>query len=106
MRAPVVASVILLAAFLTMAGCGDTSREAVDLHTVDWRAAVLPGSICRASQPVRLKAGTAVVPSTHWKPYRRITVDTRFDRVVYGDLDGDGRDEAALGVDCNNGGGT
>jgi hypothetical protein len=46
------------------------------------------------------------VPSTHWKPYRRITVDARFDRVVYGDLDGDGRDEAALGIDCNNGGGT
>lgn len=96
----------LVVASWTMLGCGDHKPNAVDVHAVDWRTAVLPGSICGASQPIRLRDGTAIVRSTRWRPYRRIHVDTRFARVAYGDLDGDGRDEAALGVDCDNGGGT
>jgi hypothetical protein len=35
-----------------------------------------------------------------------VTVNAGWNPVVYGDLDGDGRDEAALVVDCSNGGGT
>jgi hypothetical protein len=36
----------------------------------------------------------------------RVHVETGWTPVVYGDVDGDGSDEAALYVDCNNGGGT
>src|SRR5439155_12537915 len=44
--------------------------------------------------------------STRFHGYTHITVGSGWDAVVYGDIDGDGQDEAALGVDCNNGGGT
>jgi hypothetical protein len=106
MRGRVAVIVLVSLASVAIVGCGQSDSSVFDLHAVDWQTVVLPGSICGGSQPIQLRGGQAVVRSTRWRPFRRIAVDTRFDRVSYGDLDGDGRDEAALGVDCNNGGGT
>jgi hypothetical protein len=94
---------------------GYAPRRSVDLRRVDWANATLPGSVCGATRPIHLHHHRAVVVSTRWgKRWRslswpawpRVTVDAGWNPVVYGDLDGDGRDEAALVVGCSNGGGT
>ena len=83
----------------------DSREEAVDLRKVDWGNVTVPGSICGATHPVHLRNGRAVVDSARWPRWPRITVGSGWDAVAYGDLDGDAKDEAALGVNCNNGGG-
>jgi hypothetical protein len=89
--------------------------RSIDLHQVDWANVTLPGAVCGASHRIHLHRHLAVVVSHRWgKRWRspawpawpRVTVDSGWKPVVYGDLDGDGADEAALGVGCNNGGGT
>jgi hypothetical protein len=81
-----------------------------DLHSLDWRTVTLPGGACGSSRPIRphrYEFGPAAlihadVDLLWWNP---VVVDS-WSRPVFGDLDGDGRDEAALDVDCTNGGGT
>jgi hypothetical protein len=87
----------------------------IDLHQVDWANVTLPGAVCGASHPIHVHRHLALVVSHRWgKRWRspawpawpRVTVDSGWNPIVYGDLDGDGSDEAALGVGCSNGGGT
>jgi hypothetical protein len=63
-----------------------------DLHSLDWRTVALPGGALIHAD----------VDLLWWNP----VVVSSWSRPVFGDLDGDGRDEAALDVDCANGGGT
>jgi hypothetical protein len=81
-----------------------TSR--LDLHNVDWAEVTVPGSVCGATHSIRLHKSQAVVDSPRWPAWPHVTVDAGWNPVVYGNLDGVGQDEAALVVDCNNGGGT
>ncbi|WP_433030732.1 hypothetical protein [Actinomycetospora sp. CA-053990] len=77
----------------------------LDLHAVDWGDATLPGSVCRSPAPIRLRGGEALaVPSSFDGPSANYPQDVHVDvsTVVYGDLTGDGRDEAALPLICNN----
>lgn len=77
----------------------------LDLHAVDWGDATLPGSVCRSPGPIRLHDGEAVaVPSSFDGPTPNYPQDVGVDvgAVVYGDLTGDGRDDAALPLHCNN----
>jgi len=101
-----LAVILLSSASWAVLGCGHSQPSAVELHTVDWDEVRLPGAICGATKAIQLRDGTADVRSTRWPPYRQVTVDAHWDRAVYGDLDGDGEDEAAIGVSCNNGSGT
>jgi len=78
----------------------------VDLRRVNWESASLPGRVCGVRHPIRLRRGKAFVASPRWPRLRRIEVAAGWAPVVYGDLDQDGHDEAALGVECSNGGGT
>ena len=87
----------------------------IDLHRVDWPNVTLPGAVCGARHPIRLHRHLAIVVShswgkrwrsASWPTWPRVTVEAGWNPVVYGDLDGDGRDEAALVVGCSNGGGT
>jgi hypothetical protein len=111
MRRAVGCLLLSAVAALAAAGCGGGSHP-VDLHAVDWRQATIPGSVCGAKAPIHLRArgelSEVVVRSTRWRDWPRVEVDALWSgsHVVYGDLDGDGSDEAALIVDCNNGGGT
>jgi hypothetical protein len=75
------------------------STDVVDLRHVAWKRVSLPGRVCGVRGPVRLRDGKAFV-----NPH--LEVDAGWHRVVYGDLDGDRRDEAAVSVACSNGGGT
>jgi hypothetical protein len=93
---------LLACAFLATA-CGSSTR---DLHRVDWADVSLPGSVCGATHAIQLHSRRAVVDSSRWQAVPRVTVNAAWNPVVYGDLDGDGHDEAALVVDCSNGGGT
>ena len=81
-------------------------QRSIDLHQVNWASVTLPGSVCGANHPIHLHRHGAVVLSNRWSAWPRVTVDSGWNPVVYGDLDGDGSDEAALVIDCNNGGGT
>jgi hypothetical protein len=89
--------------------------RSTDLHRVDWAYVTLPGSVCGASHPIHLHHHRAVVVSHRWEKrwrsaawpaWPRVTVEAGWEPVVYGDLDADGRDEAALVVGCSNRGGT
>jgi len=53
---------------------------------------------------VKLNTGYATVHSHRWPTVPQVWVDRR--HVVYGDLNGDGRDESALLIVCANLGGT
>ena len=84
--------------------------QSPDLHALDWRKVTLPGGACESSRPIRphrYEYGPAAlihadVDLMWWNP---VVVDS-WSKPVFGDLDGDGRDEAALEVVCSNGGGT
>jgi hypothetical protein len=81
-----------------------------DPRSLDWRTVALPGGACGSSRPIRphrYEYGPAAlvhpdVDLLWWNP----VVVYSWSKPVFGDLDGDGRDEAALDVDCANGGGT
>jgi hypothetical protein len=79
-----------------------------DLHRIDWRKVVLPGGVCGSSQPIRRRThyGEAYVHADVNLPWWNPVAVSSWGRPVFGDLDGDGRDEAALHVNCDNGGGT
>jgi hypothetical protein len=81
-----------------------TYSPSSDIHATRWRSVTLPGAVCGATRPIKLHDTVAFVRSSAYPWWARVAVYTG--GVTYGDLDGDGRDEAALGVDCNNGGGT
>ena len=79
-----------------------------DLHLVDWRNIPVPATACGTAQPVRLHRGTGFAHSLVYPWWSVIDVGAAWERdvVSYGDVDGDGRDEAAVAVSCGNGGGT
>ena len=72
-----------------------------DLRTMAWDAVTVPGEFCDLDRDPTLESGNASAISRTWGP----VVVTWFD-VQYGDVVGDARVEAALRLDCNNGGGT
>lgn len=73
-----------------------------DLRAVDWRQATLPAAFCEVEEPVRLRNGTARATSALWGAVE-VFLDVD---VHHGDVDGDGRDEAAISLGCDNTGGT
>jgi hypothetical protein len=119
---PVWISLVVGAVLLSSAAAGfggERSRpalaaSAIDLHKVDWASVTLPGSVCGASKPIRLHHGSAFITPIprrfsrdSFPPGKRgVTVDSAADAVVFGDLEGSGREDAGLAVNCNNGGGT
>ncbi|MFC3897790.1 hypothetical protein ACFOWZ_40515 [Lentzea rhizosphaerae] len=72
-----------------------------DLRTVDWPKAALPARFCGIDEPVRLKDGQAAATSATWGRILLLQ-----NGVAHGDVDGDGQDEAAVGLMCDTGGGT
>jgi hypothetical protein len=100
-----------------------TGQPAVlDVHTVDWNNLVVPGEACLTTGQIQLHEtvtadgrhfGTALVPDEqHGTPDPAGTgTGPKYDRldtaiVTYGDVDGDGGDEALLALGCSNNGGT
>jgi hypothetical protein len=102
----VIAVVVAVVTVGFLGPSGHAAEAVIDLHRVNWQAATLPGRVCGASRPIHLRHGRAYVKSHRWRNLRRIEVADGWSPVVYGDLDGDGVDEAAVGVFCSNGGGT
>ncbi|MFF4578456.1 hypothetical protein [Streptomyces sp. NPDC001389] len=85
------------------AAVGTIGPAPEDLHTVDWAHTPVPGDICGVPGLVRFdEKGEAWGTSRTWGP---VLVNLQRD-VAYGDIDGDGRDEAAVTIGCHNGGGT
>jgi hypothetical protein len=75
-----------------------------DLHGVDWERATLPAEFCGVEKPVTFKEGTVRATSTIWGEVEIWINSSR--PVWFGDVDADGRDEAAVNLGCDNGGGT
>ena len=76
-----------------------------DLHKVDWANIALPGAVCGATQPIRLHDGEAAIRYSSFEPWWNVVV-VYGGLASYGDLNGDGKDEAAVDVVCSNDGGT
>ncbi|WP_063483456.1 hypothetical protein [Streptomyces ambofaciens] len=74
-----------------------------DLREVDWTRAVLPGDFCEIAGTVTLTDSEGRGESKTWG---RVHVALLPDLTTYGDVTGDDRDEAAVAVGCDNGGGT
>ncbi|HEX3541151.1 MAG TPA: hypothetical protein VHT75_12010 [Acidimicrobiales bacterium] len=66
----------------------------------------VPGSVCNASQPIRLHAGKATIAAPATLKAGTASVTVSAGNVVYGALTGAGEDESALNVWCTNTGGT
>lgn len=81
-----------------------TTATAPGLRAIDWNNAVIPASVCGATQPIHLRNGEAVVDSARWPDFPRVHVT--LGRAQYGDLGGDAHQVAAVDVWCDNGGGT
>lgn len=68
-----------------------------DLRDVDWKRIPVPGEFCGVPRLVRFGSGNeTTATSTVWG---RVEI-VRGPRVLYGDTDDDGRDEAAISVAC------
>jgi len=85
----------------------------LDLRTVDWNNVAVPGRSCMQARDIRLHNGQALLPDdTHGNPIKPESNGARYDQlvlqtpVIYGDFEGDGHDDAAVTLDCNNNGGT
>ncbi len=74
-----------------------------DLHDVDWARVPVPGDFCGVPGLVTFKGGEATATSRTWGP---VHLFRRDEGMVYGDIEGDQRSEAAVSVGCDNGGGT
>lgn len=107
--AVLVAGVVPAPAFATTAHTSAT--RGLDLHRVDWNSASEPGSACFAKGWVRMRHGAA-----RWRNDKLGTPDPPLDGpnyvnlsvgpVFYGNLTGDGTSFAAVGLLCDNNGGT
>jgi hypothetical protein len=73
-----------------------------DLHDVDWANISLPGEFCDVPGLITFSNGEATGSSQRWGSVH-LFVDKH---VVYGDVEGDSRSEAAVLTGCDNGGGT
>ena len=103
-------------------GAHSSAAAVLDLHTVNWATVTLPASACGASRPIQLHrpswALTRTEGAAFFTPIPRrwahaefygkqgVTVESGWDPVAFGDLNGNGTDDAGLVYNCNNGGGT
>src|SRR5205085_5742748 len=76
-----------------------------DLRSVKWSEASLPAEVCGGSGVIHLHDGQAETSSARWPRYPQVHVSL-FQRVTFGDIDGDGRVEALVSIWCDTGGGT
>jgi hypothetical protein len=90
---------------LTLHVSGDNIRR------VAWKYVTVPGAVCGSATPIRLGRsrvlglGGAVIRSRLWPWWARVEV-AGGGPAAYGDVTGDGKDDAALIINCANGGGT
>lgn len=75
-----------------------------DLRDVDWQQATLPAEFCGVETTVTMRNGEVRATSTTWGEVGLWVNAVK--PVWYGDVDGDGQDEAAVNVGCDNRGGT
>ncbi|MDT7784171.1 MAG: hypothetical protein QOF58_2590 [Pseudonocardiales bacterium] len=75
-----------------------------DLLDVDWQQATLTAEFCDVEKPVTMANGEAKATSTIWGEVE-VVVNPR-KPAWFGDIDGDGHDEAAVNLYCENGGHT
>ncbi|MFJ8967428.1 MULTISPECIES: hypothetical protein [Streptomyces] len=74
-----------------------------DLRDVNWDDVPVPGDFCGIPGLVPVDhTGDATATSRTWGPVRV----TRTKNIIYGDTDGDGRDEAVVFVGCDDNGAT
>lgn len=106
---------LAVGAIVLVATSGGSRSPAVDLRGVDWENASVPAAICGGEGAIRLHEGVALVSSRRWTDDWQGNATTEvpgqvevwsYGDEVYGDIDGDGRDEAVVPLWCTNGGGT
>jgi hypothetical protein len=80
------------------------------ISCTDWQNIEIPASVCGVEGDVQLHNGRATLASSRYPEYPKVgisvSVSAYDDGVVYGDLDGDGMDEAGVSAWCDNRGGT
>lgn len=86
-------------------GSGRTLGPApADIRAVNWLAARLPAEFCGVEDLASFRDGEALVQSTTYGEVHLSVRDAA--HPVYGDLDGDGREDAVVPISCDNNGGT
>ena len=87
------------------------ARSFVDLRRADWSTATVPADACGTPSAVTLHSGRATTASDRFPGWPDVvafvpTPASEGVGVAYGDLDGNGHDDAAVLVVCDTGGGT
>jgi hypothetical protein len=77
------------------------SRSYLDLHRLDWSNAAIPGGACGLPGTTQFRDGAATKPQS---PNGPMNVEL-LGAVSYGDLDGDGHDDAGVSISCSSTGG-
>jgi hypothetical protein len=105
---------LAVGAIVLVATSGGSRSPAVDLRGVDRENASVPAAICGGEGAIRLHEGVALVSSRRWTDDWQGNATTEvpgqvevwsYGDEVYGDIDGDGRNEAVVPLWCTNGGG-
>ena len=76
------------------------------IHLVDWKDVSVPGVVCEAPHAIRLRNGSATINSPAGLVTMTSRVVARETTVVFGNLEGDRDDAAAVNVSCSSPGGT
>jgi hypothetical protein len=96
---------LAVGAIVLVATSGGSRSPAVDLRGVDWENASVPAAICGGEGAIRLHEGVAIVSSRRWTDDWQGPATTEvpgqvevwsYGDEVYGDIDGDGHDEAVV----------
>jgi hypothetical protein len=77
------------------------SQAAPSLRNVDWANSSFPARVCGGVGVAVLHKGAARFRSTRWPQYAHVKVSL-FKPVAFGDIDGDGKPEAAVELWCDN----
>lgn len=80
----------------------DRSGGKTDLRAARWDDLCIPGDVCSVDGNVQFVNGRAQALSAR---YGEVFFGAS-SAALFGDIDGDGRDDAAVGIGCDNGGGT
>jgi hypothetical protein len=74
-----------------------------ELRNIDWEHSAVPGDFCDIPHLINFTSGEATAQSRTWG---KVHVGISPHDVTYGNVSGDSRTEAAVPVECDNGGGT
>lgn len=101
---------VMVAGLMALAGCSfsksaQPAGSPLNLQTVDWDNAAVPGAVCGLPGSVVLHNGSATVQTNAFPSSPQVHV-SEAGGTIYGPLEAPGSNTAGVSISCSNGGGT